>query len=75
MAPEDFIADIERRKGGIQKGTTTRQEEDIPVFLSGLFNEKTERGIVMDICISCGEELSIMERNRAECWECRDTSA
>ena len=28
----------------------------------------------MDICISCGMELSIMERNRAECWECRDTT-
>ncbi len=27
----------------------------------------------MDFCISCGTELSIMERNRAECWECRDT--
>ncbi len=26
----------------------------------------------MDVCISCGMELSIMERNRAECWECRD---
>jgi chorismate synthase len=31
LKPEDFIADIERRKGGIQKGTTTRQEDDIPV--------------------------------------------
>lgn len=27
----------------------------------------------MDVCISCGEVLSIMERNRAECWQCRDT--
>ena len=26
----------------------------------------------MDRCISCGEELSIMERNRSECWACRD---
>lgn len=25
-----------------------------------------------DLCISCGNELSIMERNRCECWECRD---
>lgn len=38
---EDFFEDIERRKGGIQKGTTTRKEDDIPVFLSGLFNGKT----------------------------------
>ncbi len=38
---EDFIIDIERRKGGIQKGTTTRKEDDLPVFLSGLFDGKT----------------------------------
>ncbi|MBD0366769.1 MAG: chorismate synthase [Flavisolibacter sp.] len=38
---EDFLADLERRKGGMQKGTTPRQEEDKPVFLSGLFNSKT----------------------------------
>lgn len=25
-----------------------------------------------DLCISCGNELYIMERNRCECWECRD---
>ena len=35
----DFEADIERRKGGIQKGTTPRKEDDIPVFLSGVFND------------------------------------
>ncbi|WP_256218374.1 hypothetical protein [Bacillus sp. MUM 116] len=34
--------------------------------------KKHKGGLPMDICISCGEELSIMERNRAECWECRD---
>lgn len=28
----------------------------------------------MDICISCGMELAIMERNRTECWECRETT-
>ena len=37
----DFDADIERRKGGIQKGTTPRAESDTPIFLSGVFNEKT----------------------------------
>ena len=37
----DFETDIERRKGGIQKGTTPRKEDDLPVFLSGLFNGKT----------------------------------
>ncbi len=37
----DFEKDIERRKGGIQKGTTPRTESDLPIFLSGVFNEKT----------------------------------
>ncbi|NOT51598.1 MAG: chorismate synthase [Chitinophagaceae bacterium] len=37
----DFLPDLEKRKGGIQKGTTPRQEEDIPIFKSGLFNDKT----------------------------------
>jgi chorismate synthase len=41
LKAEDFLLDIERRKGGIQKGTTPRQEEDIPLFKSGLFNDKT----------------------------------
>lgn len=38
LAAEDFITDMERRKGGIQKGTTPRQEEDMPVFQSGWYN-------------------------------------
>ena len=38
---EDFVADLERRKGGLQKATTPRKEDDIPVFLSGLFNGHT----------------------------------
>lgn len=37
----DFIPDLERRKGGIQKGTTPRKEDDIPEFISGVFNDKT----------------------------------
>ena len=38
---EDFMPDIERRKGGMQKGTTPRKEDDIPIFKSGVFNNKT----------------------------------
>lgn len=38
---EDFMPDIERRKGGTQKGTTPRQESDIPIFKSGIFNNTT----------------------------------
>ncbi len=41
LAVEDFLIDLERRKGGTQKGTTPRQEEDLPVFKSGVFNGKT----------------------------------
>ena len=37
---DDFLPDLERRKGGTQKGTTPRQEEDLPIFKSGLFNDK-----------------------------------
>jgi chorismate synthase len=41
LTAADFETDIERRKGGIQKGTTPRKEDDIPVFLSGVFNDTT----------------------------------
>lgn len=41
LAVEDFVEDTGRRKGGKQKGTTPRQEEDLPLFKSGLFNGKT----------------------------------
>lgn len=36
-----LLTDLERRKGGIQKGTTPRKEDDIPLFKSGIFNGKT----------------------------------
>ncbi|MBL0135834.1 MAG: chorismate synthase [Chitinophagaceae bacterium] len=41
LSVDDFLSDIERRKGGVQKGTTPRQETDLPIFKSGLFNGKT----------------------------------
>jgi chorismate synthase len=41
LTAEDFIADIERRKGGTQKGTTPRKEDDLPIFKSGIFNDLT----------------------------------
>lgn len=37
----DFVTDIERRKGGSQKGTTPRKEDDLPICKSGLFNGHT----------------------------------
>jgi len=41
LCVEDFIIDTERRKGGVQKGTTPRKEDDLPIFKSGLFNGNT----------------------------------
>lgn len=41
LLSDDFIVDIERRKGGVQKGTTPRQESDMPIFQSGIFNDRT----------------------------------
>src|SRR5258706_12025105 len=41
LTVEDFLPDLERRKGGTQKGTTPRQEEDLPIFKSGIFNNRT----------------------------------
>ncbi|PGS55922.1 hypothetical protein COC46_02905 [Bacillus sp. AFS041924] len=33
-------------------------------------NKKSLEGI--DCCVECYEELSIMERNRSNCWSCQD---
>jgi chorismate synthase len=41
LTVDDFLPDLERRNGGTQKGTTPRQEEDLPIFKSGLFKNKT----------------------------------
>ncbi len=41
LIKEDFTTDVERRKGGNLLGTTPRKEDDTPIFLSGVFNEKT----------------------------------
>ena len=41
LSEEDFHSDLERRKGGLQKGTTPRKEDDRPVFLSGVFRGRT----------------------------------
>ncbi len=38
---DDFEEDLERRKGGTQKGTTPRQEDDTPICKSGLFDNVT----------------------------------
>ncbi|HNP23370.1 MAG TPA: chorismate synthase [Panacibacter sp.] len=40
LTADDLLPDLERRKGGKQKGTTPRQEADYPFFKSGIFNNK-----------------------------------
>lgn len=40
LTPEDFRADLARRKAGA-KGTTPRREEDLGLIKSGVFNERT----------------------------------
>ncbi|MFT4204413.1 MAG: chorismate synthase [Chitinophagaceae bacterium] len=41
LTVDDFMPDMERRKGGKQKATTPRQEADVPIFKSGIFNDCT----------------------------------
>ena len=40
LQESDLLPDLERRKAGAA-GTTPRKEDDIPVFISGIFNNKT----------------------------------
>ncbi len=49
---EDFLSDLERRKGGMQKGTTPRKEDDLPIFKSGLFHD-----------VSTGSPITILFEN------------
>ena len=51
MQASDFVEDIERRKPGA-KGTTPRKEDDIPEFVSGVFND-----------LSTGAPLTILFKN------------
>lgn len=41
LTAEDFFADLERRKGGTQKGATPRKEDDAPILHTGIFNGRT----------------------------------
>ncbi len=40
LSPEDFVADLARRKGG-RAGTTARNEDDVPRIMSGFMKGKT----------------------------------
>lgn len=65
LGEEDFTTDIERRKGGQQKGTTPRKEDDRPIFLSGLFNGKTTGAPLTIIFENNNTRSSDYEKQRA----------
>lgn len=64
LTEEDFLPDLERRKGGTQKGTTPRQEEDLPIFKSGLFNNKTTGAPITILFENKNTRSSDYERQR-----------
>lgn len=41
LQAHDFTEDLEKRKGGKQKGTTPRSEDDVPIIQTGVFNGYT----------------------------------
>ena len=65
LSIEDFIVDTERRKGGLQKGTTPRQEEDLPMFKSGVFNGKTTGAPLMLLFENKNTRSGDYEKQRA----------
>jgi chorismate synthase len=65
LSVEDFIEDTERRKGGKQKGTTPRQEEDLPVFKSGVFRGMTTGAPLMLLFANGNTRSADYEKQRA----------
>ena len=61
----DFVEDMERRKGGKQKGTTPRQEDDIPIFKAGLFNDTTTGAPIMMLFENNNTRSGDYEKQRA----------
>lgn len=65
LTEEDFSTDIERRKGGKQKGTTPRQETDAPIFKSGVFQNKTTGAPLMIMFENSNTRSGDYEKQRA----------
>jgi chorismate synthase/very-short-patch-repair endonuclease len=65
LTVEDFLPDLERRKGGTQKGTTPRQEEDFPIFKSGIFNNRTTGAPITILFENKNTRSSDYEKQRA----------
>src|ERR1700677_251537 len=65
LALEDFLPDLERRKGGVQKGTTPRKEEDLPIFQSGLFQGVSTGGPITILFENNNTRPADYEKQRA----------
>ena len=65
LSEADFNTDIERRKGGTQKGTTPRQETDAPIFKSGVFQNKTTGAPLMIMFENNNTRSGDYEKQRA----------
>ena len=65
LSEADFTTDIERRKGGTQKGTTPRKETDAPIFKSGVFQNKTTGAPLMIMFENNNTRSGDYEKQRA----------
>ena len=65
LSATDLLTDLERRKGGRQKGTTPRQEPDYPFFKSGLFNGKTTGAPITILFENTNTRSSDYEKQRS----------
>ncbi len=65
LSADDLLPDLERRKGGRQKGTTPRQEPDYPFFKSGLFNGKTTGAPITILFENTNTRSSDYEKQRS----------
>ncbi|HMU47574.1 MAG TPA: chorismate synthase [Chitinophagaceae bacterium] len=65
LSINDFLPDLERRKGGTQKGTTPRKEDDLPIFRSGIFNDRTTGAPITILFENKNTRSSDYERQRA----------
>lgn len=65
LSADDLLPDLERRKGGKQKGTTPRQEADFPFFKSGLFNGKTTGAPITIIFDNANTRSADYEKQRS----------
>ncbi len=61
----DFTEDIERRKGGMQQGTTPRNEADLPEIRTGVFNNTTTGAPITILFANNNTRSADYEKQRA----------